>query len=98
MCILDVNECDNGTHDCNVELGSCENTIGSFTCHCKPGFTGDGKNCSGTLIFNSLLTVAIQLYDFRSVKVMTKSLRHPSHFLKNLMEKISCPSSKYKKI
>ena len=51
MCILDVNECDNGTHDCNVELGSCENTIGSFTCHCKPGFTGDGKNCSGSVIF-----------------------------------------------
>ena len=51
MCILDVNECDNGTHGCNPELGTCENTIGSFTCHCKPGFTGDGKNCSGTVIF-----------------------------------------------
>ena len=52
MCILDVNECDNGTHDCNQEeLAICNNTIGSFTCHCKPGFIGDGKNCSGTVIF-----------------------------------------------
>ena len=50
MRILDVNECDNGTHDCNPALGSCENTIGSFACHCKPGFTGDGKTCSGKVI------------------------------------------------
>ena len=61
MCILDVNECDHGTYDCNPELGSCQNTIGSFTCRCKPGFTGDGKNCLGTVIF--IATTKCQSYD-----------------------------------
>ena len=54
LCFLDVNECENETNGCNPELGICVNTIGSFTCHCKPGFTGDGKNCSGTV---SLLAI-----------------------------------------
>ena len=40
----------------------------------------------------------VRFNDFKSAKVITKSLRHPSHFLKNLMGKISCPSSKYRKI
>ena len=33
------NECDSNA--------SCENTIGSFICQCKIGFTGDGSSCSG---------------------------------------------------
>ena len=98
MCLIDLNECENGTNDCDLVLAICKNTIGSFTCHCKPGFIGDGKSCSGTVIFQPLLTVAIQLNNFKSVKVITKSLRHPSHFLENLMGKIGCPSSKYRKI
>ncbi|KAM4770876.1 uncharacterized protein WCC33_002646 [Rhinophrynus dorsalis] len=30
---------------CN-ENADCINSFGTFTCHCKPGFTGDGNNCS----------------------------------------------------
>ena len=45
-----------------------------------------------------LLTVAIQLNDFKSVKVITNSLRHPSHFLEKQMGKIGCPSSKHRKV
>ena len=51
MCLIDVNECENGTNDCDPVLAICNNTIGAFTCHCKTGFIGDGKNCSGTVIF-----------------------------------------------
>ena len=51
MCLIDVNECENGTNDCDPKLATCENTVGSYTCHCEPGFTGDGKYCSGKAIF-----------------------------------------------
>lgn len=42
----DIDECVSGTSDCNADA-DCSNTQGSYTCSCKPGYTGDGKNCSG---------------------------------------------------
>ena len=42
----DLDECITGTSDCN-DNADCTNTQGSYTCSCKPGFTGDGKNCTG---------------------------------------------------
>ena len=45
---LDINECNNGYHDCS-ENASCVNTPGSFKCTCKPGYTGDGRLCLGTV-------------------------------------------------
>lgn len=44
---LDVNECETGQQECS-EFAQCVNTIGSHSCFCLSGFTGDGKNCSGT--------------------------------------------------
>ena len=44
--ILDVNECAMAsTNDCSANA-YCQNTLGSFTCTCKSGFTGDGKTCT----------------------------------------------------
>jgi len=42
----DVNECTLGTDLCSVN-GICTNTIGSYSCACKTGYTGDGfiGNC-----------------------------------------------------
>lgn len=32
----------------------CTNTVGSYVCRCKKGFSGDGRNCTGrVLIFPS---------------------------------------------
>ena len=45
--LLDINECELGTDDCDAERGVCNNTDGSYTCSCKPGFSGDGLNCTG---------------------------------------------------
>ena len=42
---LDVDECNSGLDNCNTNA-KCTNTIGSFDCHCKDGFVGDGKNCT----------------------------------------------------
>ena len=45
--IADVDECMNGTHDCNATSEFCNNTIGSYTCECKEGFEPDCNGCKG---------------------------------------------------
>ena len=42
----DVNECEEGTHSCHGDA-TCTNTIGSYSCSCVDGFSGDGKQCRG---------------------------------------------------
>ncbi|CAH3180750.1 unnamed protein product, partial [Porites evermanni] len=42
----DENECEAGTHSCDANA-QCSNTIGSFTCACLQGYTGNGLSCSG---------------------------------------------------
>ncbi|KIH62771.1 G2F domain protein [Ancylostoma duodenale] len=41
----DLNECERGDHTCD-HYAVCHNTDGSFTCQCRPGYTGDGHHCS----------------------------------------------------
>lgn len=43
--LLDINECDIFS-PCHTN-GICTDNDGSFTCHCRPGFTGDGFVCIG---------------------------------------------------
>jgi hypothetical protein len=45
-----VDECAAGTHNCDANA-ACANTIGAFTCACKPGYAGDGLagNCIGAV-------------------------------------------------
>ena len=46
----DINECELGLDDCDDErVADCINTFGNFTCTCKPGYTGSGRNgtCTG---------------------------------------------------
>ena len=42
-----VDECASGNHDCDSELGICEDTADGYNCSCKPGYEGDGKSCKG---------------------------------------------------
>ena len=46
--ILEINECENGTHTCMVNA-TCSDTKLSYSCKCKPGFFGDGHSCSGII-------------------------------------------------
>ena len=46
----DINECEvDDSNNCH-ENAQCTNTVGSFTCSCNPGYTGDGVNCTSTLL------------------------------------------------
>ena len=44
--ISDVDECNNGSHDCHSNA-TCINTAGYFKCKCKDGYIGDRRNCKG---------------------------------------------------
>lgn len=37
---VDVDECATGTDTCSDRRQNCVNTVGGFTCSCKPGFSG----------------------------------------------------------
>jgi hypothetical protein len=41
----DLDECKTGTAACDL-AATCTNTVGSFVCACKAGYSGDGKTCS----------------------------------------------------
>ena len=42
----DIDECNDGIDNCH-SFANCSNEIGSFSCTCNDGFTGDGLTCSG---------------------------------------------------
>ena len=42
----DTDKCEASIGKCHKEA-SCNNTHGSYVCTCKPGFIGDGHNCTG---------------------------------------------------
>ncbi|XP_073250379.1 uncharacterized protein [Porites lutea] len=41
----DINECETRRHHCSSNA-FCNNTKGSYICTCKPGYTGNGVNCT----------------------------------------------------
>ena len=45
----DIDECTDGTHNCDSNA-TCANTVGSFTCTCNAGYTGNGTICTGKFI------------------------------------------------
>ena len=57
--LTDIDECKTYPGKCHVNA-TCNNTHGSHVCTCKPGYTGDGRNCTGTV--NNLNSLQI-LFD-----------------------------------
>lgn len=58
MDFLDVNECDLNSNICM--FGECENTKGSFICHCQLGYSvkKGTTGCTGTLLACALFAIA----------------------------------------
>ena len=47
---LDIDECsDIDLNVCDREHGTCNNSIGSYSCQCNIGFTGNGSVCTGKI-------------------------------------------------
>lgn len=50
---VDTDECLSNTYPCHINA-YCNNTIGNYSCICKPGYTGDGvHNCESMKDFFS---------------------------------------------
>ena len=65
MCVikfysLDINECELNTDGCDH---SCSNTIGSYTCSCRDGYTlaADGRSCQGKKMHELILPLIFKL-------------------------------------
>ena len=64
----DIDECIEQTDDCDdPSRADCTNNAGGYVCSCKPGFSGDGKNCFVVVSFHSdvvitRFTLTIWLY------------------------------------
>jgi len=43
---VDIIECDTDNGGCS-SAATCTNIVGSFTCDCLTGYTGDGFTCDG---------------------------------------------------
>ena len=65
----DIDECAVNNGDCHTHA-VCGNTFGSFTCTCRPGYTGDGVTCSG--IYSSF---SLPCSDFAFFLLKTDLLR-----------------------
>ena len=68
LIFADVDECSRGLDNCGSN-SECSNTIGSFSCICNHGFTGDGVTCGGrhcnlVIMGNSILQSAITSCSF----------------------------------
>ena len=60
---VDINECETTNNGGCSSAASCTNIIGSFTCECLTGYTGDGFMCDGKLDLNlRTLTITIAKY------------------------------------
>ena len=44
--LVDIDECSLDSDKCYAN-SECTNTEGSYSCTCKPGYSGDGHNCTG---------------------------------------------------
>ena len=62
-----MDECLSSPCDANA---ICQNTIGSFTCTCNAGFTGDGLSCTGKIKnrVNDTTFTSCHFYSIRLVR------------------------------
>ena len=84
-----VDFCGNGQHACHTDA-ECRNGIFNYSCQCKQGFSGDGFNCQGNILFSAPCLIQTFCHKkgrntviFRKLKQKTKG------FLTNLLKTIA---------
>ena len=74
----------------------CNNTEGSHNCTCKPGYSGDGSNCTGNNMFlffvSSYMT---EIYTRLNIVVEIKSLQIKQGFFVSFVFFFVCVSTLY---
>ena len=73
----DVDECSLGEHKCDSNA-ECKNTVGSYSCKCREGFSGDGQTCSGECW---LLSISNSTQKPHRIPVVTQKGLYMSPFL-----------------
>jgi len=58
----DINECSSDNGGCDSQA-MCANTIGTFTCKCKTGYSGDGFSCYGIVYFFFFILSFIHFFE-----------------------------------
>ena len=53
-----MDECALGSDGCH-DNATCTNTVGSYTCQCKEGFTGNGVDCEGKRKTDFLFSISV---------------------------------------
>ena len=71
--VADLDECNTNTHNCDVKA-NCANTVGSHSCTCKAGYTGDGQTCSGKKQINQLTNQATNKQTRLEISVKKKQV------------------------
>lgn len=69
----DINECEKATHNCHG-AANCYNNEGSFTCHCRDSYSGDGiSNCDPLGKLNDALNAISALQTIVTVLLRSES-------------------------
>jgi len=75
-CNIDINECARGTSECSSNA-ACVNTDGSYLCSCYQGYEGDGKTCSHSATYRSMIDEYITLGSGKTACQEGKDLAFP---------------------
>ena len=74
----DLEECSTNTHNCDVNA-DCVNTVGSYSCNCRAGYTGDGKTCNGKKSTNQLTNKIHLMFILKQSHFIVSKYEIPLH-------------------
>ena len=83
-----INECANGSHECN-QNAFCFDTKDSYGCICEDGFDGDGFNCS-VLCFQGTKPSGETCIDINECEMNSTICVTPNTICKNSFGSYSC--------
>ena len=76
--LLDINECSTNAHNCDANA-FCSNSEGSYNCTCRPGYSGNGRLCTGKsyyyyyyycYYYNYILYIIIYIFIIISILIV----------------------------